>query len=339
MLSYFRNLDMPNPPLSAPSLLKENIFFLTAGTFAGSTCILLFDHRLYTAGEIFLLFIGVFILFLIQAFAGSMQQYITAGKAAFLYVRSLFISLIVLGLLYAFLLPYPFDWALTVKLSLLSTFIETSLHFFIRYRQQFSINREKEKLISQTIKQQQVKELEVLKQQIDPHFIFNSFNTLTFLIDENREKAKQFSNKLANVYRYIIFNSNKNLVSVSDEVGFARDYAYLQEIRHSNEVQIRFSVPPDTENVFVLPVSLQVLIENAIKHNEFNEDDPLLISISLENNVFCVENNINTKNYNIPSTKIGLSNLRDRCRLILGKDLEIDKRGNIFQVKLPLLVK
>ena len=122
-------------------------------------------------------------------------------------------------------------------------------------------------------------------------------------------------------------------------MGFARDYAYLQEIRHSNEVKIGFAVPAETENLFVLPVSLQVLIENAIKHNEFNEVDPLTISISLEHNIFCVENNINTKNYNIPSTKIGLSNLRDRCRLILGKDLEIDKRDNVFRVKLPLLVK
>jgi two-component system, LytTR family, sensor kinase len=198
---------------------------------------------------------------------------------------------------------------------------------------------DKEKLISQTINQQKVKELEVLKQQIDPHFIFNSFNTLTFLIDENSEKAKQFSNKLANVYRYIIFNSNKNLVSVADEVGFAKDYAYLQEIRHSNEVQINFNVPEDVDNVFILPVSLQVLIENAIKHNEFTEEAPLLISVAFQSNCFVVENNINAKNYSIPSSKIGLSNLRDRCRLILGKDLEITKLGNTFRVTLPLLIK
>ena len=330
---------MTTPILSAPSLLKENILFLTAGTFVSSICILLFDHRLYTAGEVFLLFIGIFILFLIQAFVGSMQQQISASKAVWLYIRSLFISFAVLGLLYAFLLPFNFDWALTFKLCLLATFIETSLHFFIRYQKQFTLNKEKEKLISQTIRQQQVKELEVLKQQIDPHFIFNSFNTLSFLIDENSEKAKQFSNKLANVYRYIIFNSNKNLVSVADEVGFAKDYAYLQEIRHSNEVRIRFHVPAETDNIFILPVSLQILIENAIKHNEFSENEPLAITIRLENNLFYVENNINAKNYNIPSTKIGLSNLRDRCRLILGKDLEIEKRENTFRVTLPLLVK
>jgi sensor histidine kinase YesM len=330
---------MATPILFAPSLLKENIFFLTAGTFVSSVSILLFDQRLYTALEVFLLFTGIFILFMIQAFAGSMQQKITGTKAIWLYFRSLAISLVALGLLYAFLLPFSFNALLTFQFALLVTFIETSIHFFIRYQKQFRLNLDKEKLISQTINQQKVKELEVLKQQIDPHFIFNSFNTLTFLIDENSEKAKQFSNKLANVYRYIIFNSNKNLVSVADEVGFAKDYAYLQEIRHSNEVQINFNVPEDVDNVFILPVSLQVLIENAIKHNEFTEEAPLLISVAFQSNCFVVENNINAKNYSIPSSKIGLSNLRDRCRLILGKDLEITKLANTFRVTLPLLIK
>ena len=224
---------MANPILSAPSLLKENIFFLTVGTFISSICILLFDGRLYTGGEVFLLFIALFLLLLLQAFFESANYLTSANGVLLLYLRSLFISITFLTILYAFLLPFKFDIFLTFKFSLLLTFIETSLHFFIRFKKEFQLNQEKEKMISQTIKQQQVRELEVLKQQIDPHFIFNSFNTLAFLIDENSEKAKLFSNKLANVHRYIIFNSNKNLVSIADEVGFAKDYAFLQEIRHS----------------------------------------------------------------------------------------------------------
>jgi LytS/YehU family sensor histidine kinase len=238
-----------------------------------------------------------------------------------------------------FLLPFTFDLLLTFKFCLLVTFIETSLYFFIRYKKQFQLNLEKEELIGQAIKQQQVKELEVLKQQIDPHFIFNSFNTLAFLIDENSEKAKRFSNKLANVHRYIIFNSNKNFVSVADEVEFAKDYAYLQEIRHSNEVQIDFCGFNDVDNVFILPVSIQILIENAIKHNEFGENDPLIIHVRYENNSVSVENKLTAKSYDIPSSKIGLSNLRDRCRLILGKDLQIVKEAACFKVILPLLNK
>ncbi|HEX8316680.1 MAG TPA: histidine kinase, partial [Flavisolibacter sp.] len=201
------------------------------------------------------------------------------------------------------------------------------------------LNLEKEKRIGQSIKQQQVTELEVLKQQIDPHFIFNSFNTLVFLIDENQEKAKLFSTRLANVHRYIIFNSNKNLVSVADELGFAKDYAYLQEIRHSNEVQIFFSGFTETDNIFMLPISIQILIENAIKHNAFSEMKPLLITVHCESDFVSVQNNLSAKNYESPSSKIGLANLRDRCRLILGKDLIIRKTETSFNVLIPLLYK
>lgn len=330
---------MASPVLFPSTLLKENIFFLTIGTLISSVAVLLFDNRLYTTVEVFLLFSVIFVSLLIQAFVGSQKVFATSGQALLLYSKSLLINFGSFCLLFAFLLPYPFDVLLTFKLSLLVTFIETSLSFFIRYRKQYQLNLEKEKRIGQSIKQQQVKELEVLKQQIDPHFIFNSFNTLVFLIDENSEKAKLFSTKLANVHRYIIFNSNKNLVSVADELDFAKDYSYLQEIRHSNEVQIRFSGFSETDNIFILPISIQILIENAIKHNAFSEKNPLLVSVLQENGYISVQNNIFAKNYETPSSKIGLSNLRDRCRLILGKDLLIQKTETAFKVSIPLLLK
>lgn len=330
---------MGSPVLFSSTLLKENIFFLTIGTLISSVAVLLFDNRLYTFAEVSILFFVLFVSLLIQAFIGSLQVFAGSAEALLLYLKSLFINLVALCLLNLFLLPYPFDLLLTFKLGLLVTFIETSLSFFIRYRKQYQLNLEKEKRIGQSIKQQQVKELEVLKQQIDPHFIFNSFNTLVFLIDENSEKAKLFSTKLANVHRYIIFNSNKNLVSVADELDFVKDYAYLQEIRHSNEVQISFTGFTDTDNTFILPISIQILIENAIKHNAFTEKTPLLISVRQEEGYVSVENNIYAKSYETPSSKIGLSNLRDRCRLILGKDLLLQKTDSLFKVSIPLLLK
>ena len=329
---------MVNTTPLTPSPLKENIFFLTIGSFTSSICILLFDSRLYTVGDIFVLFIAILLSFIVQAFAGSMKNFITSTAALFLYLKSLAINFVILALFY-FLLTFPTDLFLTFKFCLLVTFIQTSLYFFIRYKKQYRLNQEAEKLVGNAIKQQQVRELEVLKQQIDPHFIFNSFNTLAFLIDENSNKARQFSNKLANVYRYIIFNSNKNLVSLADEVGFSKDYAYLQEIRHSNEIEIKFSGFNDADNIFIVPVSIQILIENAIKHNEFNENNPLKIQVGFENDSVCVENNLNPKNYVTPSSKIGLSNLRDRYALILGKELQIVKENAKFKVILPLLYK
>ena len=330
---------MGSPVLFPSTLLKENIFFLTIGTLISSISVLLFDNRLYTSVDVFLLFILILISLLIQAFVGSQKAFAAGSQALLLYLKSLVLNLAFFSLLYGFLLPLPFDFFLTFKLSLLVTFIETSLFFFIRYKKQYSLNLEKEKRIGLSIKQQQVKELEVLKQQIDPHFIFNSFNTLVFLIDENQEKAKLFSTRLANVHRYIIFNSNKNLVSVADELGFAKDYAYLQEIRHSNEVQIFFSGFTETDNIFMLPISIQILIENAIKHNAFSEVKPLLITVHCESDFVSVQNNLSAKNYESPSSKIGLANLRDRCRLILGKDLIIRKTETSFNVLIPLLYK
>ncbi|RYF85084.1 MAG: hypothetical protein EON98_07525 [Chitinophagaceae bacterium] len=330
---------MVNAGLLTPTLLKENILFLIIGTFASSLAILFFDTRLYTAKDVFLLFVILFLSLLIQSFAGSLRIFITRNQASLFYAKSLLINYAFLSLFYAWLLPFSFDAVVTLKLCILVTSIATSLFFFIRYKKQYTLNLEKEKLIEQTVKQQQVKELEVLKQQIDPHFIFNSFNTLAFLIDQNSDKAKQFSNKLANVHRYILFNGSKNLVSLADELGFAKDYAYLQEIRHSNEVQIHFTGFADVDHVFILPVSIQVLIENAIKHNAFSETVPLLIHVCHENQAVSVENNLITKNYDSPSSKIGLTNLRDRCRLILGKDLQILKSDRHYKAFVPLLYK
>lgn len=321
------------------SLLKENIFFLVTGTFASTLCVLFFDNRLYTTKDIFMLFVIIFLSFIIQSFLGSFQLFIKQSQALFLYLKSLAVNLALLALFYGFFFASPFDAIATLKFGLLVTFVETSIYFFTRYKKQFEVNQEKEKQIGQSLKQQQVKELEVLKQQIDPHFIFNSFNTLAFLIDQDNDKAKQFSGKLANVHRYILFNSNKNLVSLADELGFSKDYAYLQEIRHSNEVQITFTPIGDGDNVFILPVSIQVLIENAIKHNTFSETQPLQINVSCENNHIIVENNLYAKSYDTPSSKIGLNNLRDRCRLILGKDLQIVKSDTLFRVSIPLLTR
>lgn len=323
----------------SPQLLKENIFFLTSGTCIGAISILLFDNRLYSVRDVFLLFILIFLTSVVQAFIRGVKALLSYKRIFIFYLLSYITSFFFMTLLYAFLLPFSFSWLLVCKFSVLITAIETSLSFFIMYQKQYQLNVDKEMVIRQSFKQQQVKELEVLKQQIDPHFIFNSFNTLAFLIDENQEKAKQFSNKLANVHRYILFNSNKNLVSVADEIDFAKDYAYLQEMRYSNEVQIHFSGFSEIDNIFILPVSIQILIENAIKHNVFSPTNPLSINVGYENGYVAVENQLKAKNYETPSSKIGLSNLRDRCRLILGKELKIIKRENSFKVILPLLNK
>lgn len=327
---------MPRPVQFTSSLLSGNILFLTVGSFAGTLSILLFENRLYTATGVLVLFFSLFVLFIIHAFAGSMKQSITWLHAVFYYTRSFAITFFMLCIVF-FLEPLPFDLPKAIRLCFLVTLIETSLQFFRWYKKQAEANAEKEKRISQTIKEQRVRELEVLKQQIDPHFIFNSFNTLSFLIEEDSRKARDFSNKLASVYRYLIFNSSKNLVSLADEAGFAKDYAYLQEIRYSNEVQISFTGFERAEPVFVVPVSLQILLENAIKHNAFSETAPLHIRVWFYGGEVWVQNKISSSPGQTSGSKIGLSNLRDRCHLIMGKELAVEQQDGLFTVRLPVL--
>ena len=181
-------------------------------------------------------------------------------------------------------------------------------------------------------------EVEILKYQIDPHFIFNAFNTLLFLINDDPAKAYAFCERLAKVYRYVIFSQHKNLVFLSEELDFSKDYSYLQEIRHSGELSISFEDFDATQNMLILPVSIQILIENAIKHNQFSETEPLEIIVRLQDKYVTVENQVRAKEYsNIESSKIGLRNLFERSKLIVGGECIVLQDDGSFKVFLPVL--
>ncbi|MBC7828518.1 MAG: histidine kinase [Chitinophagaceae bacterium] len=198
--------------------------------------------------------------------------------------------------------------------------------------------RQKNSSLDYILQSQKIMEVEILKYQIDPHFIFNAFNTLLFLINEDPVKANAFCARLAKVYRYVIFSQHKNLVFLSEELDFSRDYSYLQEIRHYGEISISFEQFEAIENMLVLPVSIQILIENAIKHNQFSEVDPLQITVKLQDKYVTVENRMRAKEYsNIESSKIGLRNLFERSKLIVGGECMVLQEEGAFKVFLPIL--
>lgn len=181
-------------------------------------------------------------------------------------------------------------------------------------------------------------ELEALKNQIDPHFIFNSLNTLSYLIEEKPLKAKQFNDNLADVYRYILQNKARNLVLLQEEIHFLEDYFSLLKIRFENAVQLQIAINTALfDQYLVPPISLQVLMENAIKHNEFSDAFPLLVEIKLEGNALVFRNEIRTKEIRRPSSKIGLKNLDERYRLTTGYTISIEVTEKIFTVQLPVL--
>lgn len=181
-------------------------------------------------------------------------------------------------------------------------------------------------------------ELEALKTQLDPHFIFNSLNTLSYLITREPQNAKLFNDTLAKVYRYILGNKEKDLVLLKEELEFISNYFYLLKIRFSEAVNMIIEINDvSAEDFLIPPISLQTLVENAIKHNEFNEMHPLDIKVTVSANHVVVRNPIKPKEQSGPSNKIGLNNLDNRYKLITRKNIVIENNYRFFTVKLPIL--
>jgi len=177
---------------------------------------------------------------------------------------------------------------------------------------------------------------ETLKNQINPHFLFNSLNTLSSLISARPEDAEKFINKLSSIYRYILDNSRKDKVSLLTELEFIADYFELHKVRDKEKITLKIDTP-DVNGYYIIPVSLQILIENAIKHNIATKESPLTISITIEGQYVVVKNNLQKMGMQIKSTKIGLKNLADRIRLVSKNDLIIEETNDNFIVKVPLL--
>ena len=181
-------------------------------------------------------------------------------------------------------------------------------------------------------------ELTALKNQVDPHFIFNSINTLSYLIKTSPEVAYLFNNNLATIYRYILFNKDKEFVLLKEELEFVSHHFYLFRIRYEKAINLVIEIADvKTENYLIPPISLQMLVENAIKHNEFSDEFPMNILIQVNNNFVTVKNKIVPKKYFMASSKIGLHNLSNRYRILTKKEITIETDAGYFIVKLPLL--
>lgn len=175
----------------------------------------------------------------------------------------------------------------------------------------------------------------MLHEQIKPHFLFNSINTLNAIIDQDPIKAKIFVHKLTNLLSYSL--TEKELSSYEKEIEIAQSYAYLMKIRFGNSLDFEFNTTK-TSNMFLPIFSLQVLLENAIKHNSFTEKEPLLVKIDTINTDFIrVSNPIRKKIVNYESSGIGLHNLSQRFKLLAKKDIEIKSDGQVFSVTIPLI--
>jgi uncharacterized membrane protein (DUF485 family) len=181
-------------------------------------------------------------------------------------------------------------------------------------------------------------ELQALKNQIDPHFMFNSLNTLSWLIEEAPVKARIFNEHLADVYRYILQNKSRELVIVSEEIRFLLDYFALLKIRYEEAVRLTIDIEDTVpEQYMMLPISLQVLAENVFKHNEFSAAEPLEIMVSFEQERLVVHNRIAKKEKIKGSSGTGLQNLDERCKIATGRPLEIAATKTDFIIYVPIV--
>jgi two-component system, LytTR family, sensor kinase len=196
------------------------------------------------------------------------------------------------------------------------------------------------KIVEQLDYERQFAELQALNNELDPHFIFNALNVLSPLISVDAAKAQVFTIKLAQAYKYLLRNKDRELVTLSEELRFIQDYFFLLQIRHDNKLRLVLDMKEsETHAIMILPFALQLLVENAIKHNQFCNEKPLVITISLQKQFIEVRNEVNKKPFPIQSTHVGLKNLSARYKLICSKDIIVYHTHDLFLVKLPLIKK
>jgi two-component system, LytTR family, sensor kinase len=181
-------------------------------------------------------------------------------------------------------------------------------------------------------------ELQLVKSQINPHFLFNNLNVLSALVMKNNSDANRFIEEFSKVFRYILNNHDKELVDVKTELNYIKPYIFLLEKRFAEGLHIDVNIPEDKERFYIIPASLQMLIENAIKHNIVSKSRPLHINVHANgNNTIIVSNNLQLRESVDDSTKIGLKNIIKRYLLVSGRKVEVYKDDEAFTVTMPLL--
>ncbi|NLM01757.1 MAG: histidine kinase [Treponema sp.] len=207
--------------------------------------------------------------------------------------------------------------------------IGSAFFFYIIWRK--AIERE-QKLREENLKYR----YQNLKSQVNPHFLFNSLNTLSEIVYEDAKIADKYIQKLSGIYRYILENEEIDLVPLNKEIEFVKQYFDIQKVRDNDKILLEIDFQ-DADEFKVVPISLQILVENALKHNSRSEKLPLKIRIERNIDNIVVSNNIQRKNILASKLKTGLLNLKERVKLILDKDLIYEEDNNQFIVKLPII--
>jgi sensor histidine kinase YesM len=222
-------------------------------------------------------------------------------------------------------------------ISLFSDFLDGVIYgsFFLAY---YYFNKNKKYQQKLAIYNQSFAESKInqLKSQLNPHFLFNNLNVLDQLIEEDKHKASDFLNEFAEIYRYVLQASDKELINIDQEIDFAKQYFRLIQHKYGNAYQL--NIESKNTKGFIIPLTLQLLIENAIQHNIGSQENPVYIKINIDENVF-VSNNANLKQNTKPTSGRALNNLKEQYQLLSKKPIDIHQTEKEFSVIVPIIYK
>lgn len=225
-----------------------------------------------------------------------------------------------------FLSSFKGGFYICLSITIMITLVSYAYYFFKYWKK--SVLKEEE------LKRERIMlQYEALKNQVNPHFLFNSLNVLTSLIEVDKDASIKYVKQLSDVMRYVLDKNSSELVPIDVELKFIDSFVYLLKIRFGNNLKVQVNI--GDRNFFIVPVALQILIENAVKHNEVSADKPLHIEITEDDDYLIVSNNIQERNYLPGSNFIGLKSLTFQYEFLSGRQMEIVNDGVSFRVKIP----
>jgi len=257
--------------------------------------------------------------------------------------KQIFLSLVwtsLIGIVFYYIIPrttdnlarYSKGFILTFTFGALFVLIFNSILFIRSFIAKWKMSLlENEKLKREKL----MSDYTALQNQLNPHFLFNNLSVLISEIRYDQDRAEEFARKMADIYRYVLQSKDKTLVTVAEELKFIENYVFLHNIRLGMAVRLKVDLTDKLKEEMIPPLTLQLLVENALKHNKASEKEPVMIRIFFENENLIVSNNVQLKKTTF-STGTGLTNLNERYKLLFGKEVKITKTDKEFRVDLPM---
>ncbi len=308
-------------------------------------------YRIYSPLEL----IGIFIYFIFVSWSiwtsavwllHKIRTWFPVGQNTFIKISSISLTnaffggtiAAILVLIWYKISKETFYWTyyfLSILIPALSVILFTLIYEILYLSKERELDTQ---IVGQLDWERSVAQMSNLKNELEPHFIFNSLNTLSHLILTNQDTAFDFNRKLASVYKYFLVNKDRDMISLREEIEFIESYFFLIQLRYDNQLNLSSKLDDqEIGKLMIMPFALQVAVENAIKHNAFTVQEPLYISIELGDNIVLIRNNKKLKINQENSTGIGLKNLRSRYQIFCKKDIVIEDNAHEYILKLPLI--